>query len=261
MGAFMRIDANLKKELIEKLKVSPRRVNQIIRQRVAEYEFIYERDIIALDLAAENKIDIRKYASNEQLEQLRNFRTSKPVVFQENKSEKVIKPIRKISVRLDKEINIECSNLPQSVLDDARKMSKVYKILYVFENSIRFFIIDTMESKYGKKWWDEKVGTKTRRKASDRQAKEGRNRWHGKRGRHPIFYVDINNLRAIISSFPDDFEEHLPGVDRPIEWLTNRINEIELSRNIVAHNNPLDDDDIDRINVYFKDWVKQFLSK
>ena len=50
----------------------------------------------------------------------------------------------------------------------------------------------------------------------------------------------------------------LPDVDRPIEWVSNRIEEIELSRNIVAHHNPLSDDDIQRVKIFFKDWTKQF---
>lgn len=258
----MRINKDLKTELIKILGVTPRRVDQIIAKRVSDNEYLFERNIIALDLAAENKIDIRKYASKKEVEELLKYRTSKPVPEEKAKQVKSItsKP-RRIIVRLDREIEIECSNLPKSVLEDARKMSSVYKLLYVFENSIRFFIKDIMESKYGKNWWDEKIGVRIRRKAADRQAKEGRNRWHGKRGNHPIFYVDINNLRAIIASFPGDFKDRLPDVDQPIEWLANRINEIELSRNIIAHNNPLDDDDIARIKVYFKDWVKQFLKK
>ena len=57
-----------------------------------------------------------------------------------------------------------------------------------------------------------------------------------------------------------NFKDKLPDGDRPIEWLTNRIEEVELSRNIIARHNPLSDDDLDRVKMYVKDWIKQFTS-
>lgn len=165
--------------------------------------------------------------------------------------------IKTVIVKI-KEAEIICPNVPNSVLSEAKKMSEVYPYFYVFENSIRFFIIDVLGSKYTKDWWTIKVNPKIQAKAKDRQSREGRNRWHGTRGEHPIFYVDIDDLQKIITSNFQDFEEKLPAVDRPIEWLTNRIEEVELSRNIIAHHNPLSDDDIARVKMYFKDWIKQF---
>jgi hypothetical protein len=136
-------------------------------------------------------------------------------------------------------------------------MLAIYPYLYLFENSVRYFIIERMKEKYGEDWWKQRVGNPIQTKAEERLEKEGRNRWHGKRGQHPIFYVDIDDLRSIIVSNERDFRDKFPGVKRPLEWVQQRIEEIEISRNVVAHNNPLAENDITRLKVYFRDWVEQ----
>jgi len=208
-------------------------------------------------LASEYNIDISEHLKPEELAEVREaIRLVKTVQFKKTPVEE-----KTVIVKLGKDFKIDCPNVPESVLKDASKMSGVYPYFYVFENSIRYFIKDILENKYGNDWWSLKVSPKIREKAESRQSKEGRNRWHGKRGEHPIFYIDIDDLQKIITSNFEDFKDRLPDVDRPIEWLTNRIEEIELSRNIIAHHNPLTDDDITRVKMYFKDWVKQISDK
>lgn len=160
-------------------------------------------------------------------------------------------------VRFSDDLKISNPNLPESVVMDAKKMLGVYPYLYLFENSVRYLILRTMNEKYGVNWWKMKVSRPAQMKAEERAQREGKNRWHGKRGQHPIFYVDIDDLRTIISSNNSDFQSRFPAVKRPLEWIQQRLEEIEISRNVVAHNNPLNDDDIDRVKIFFKDWVKQ----
>lgn len=160
-------------------------------------------------------------------------------------------------VSFSDDLKIPNPGLPDHILLDAKKMLSVYPYLYLFENSVRNFIIDVMAQKHGPEWWKQKVGNPIQSKAEDRMEKDGRNRWHGKRGQHPIFYVDIDDLRAIITTNEQDFRDKFPAVRRPLEWVQQRIEEIEISRNVVAHNNPLADNDIARLKVYFKDWVEQ----
>ncbi len=252
-----RISQELMTELCKALKVKARRVQQIIKKRMENYRFTYGRKIIALDLAAEQRIDIRKFASPDELQQLRELRqsiTTKPPPTLPSKTPKTTR--RPKTVKLDKEFEIRCPNLPTSVLTDAERMTKIYPYLYIFENSIRYFIKNTLETKYGDNWWDQKVKTRIRSKVETRQDQEGGNRWHGKRGRHQIFYTDIDDLRQIITSNLEDFRDKLPNVRQPTEWFINRIQEIELSRNIVAHHNPLSENDIKRLKIYFEDWMR-----
>jgi len=252
------INKEIFKLLRERTGLSTPGLYHAIYRKREEIGYAYTKETAAYILASEYGIDISKYLKPEELAEVREAIRSAKMIHVAKTPVIVKKPV---VVRLDEDFKIDCPNVPESILKDAKKMSKVYPYFYVFENSIRFFIKDTLESKYGKDWWSQKVNSKIRAKAANRQKKEGRNRWHGKRGEHPIFYVDIDDLRKIITSNFDDFKDRLPDVERPIEWLTNRIEEIELSRNIIAHHNPLSDDDIERVKIYFKDWIKQIANK
>ncbi|MDV3278686.1 MAG: hypothetical protein LYZ69_09540 [Nitrososphaerales archaeon] len=164
---------------------------------------------------------------------------------------------RNVTVRFSDELKIENPGLPESVIREALEMQKLYPYLYLFENSVRHFIMSNMEAKHGSEWWTTTVAKPIQSKAQDRMQKEGRNRWHGKRGAHPIFYVDIDDLNKIITANYSSFKAKMPDLRRPLEWVSQRIEEIEISRNVVAHNNPLSEDDIRRLKVFYNDWVKQ----
>ncbi|MDG6905277.1 MAG: hypothetical protein JRN20_05765 [Nitrososphaerota archaeon] len=178
-----------------------------------------------------------------------------PLIQSNSKSAKPGK--RTVSLKLSEEQEFSNVGLPQSVIREALDMAGMYPYFYVFENAVRYFIKDNLESKYGTKWWESKVAKPVQQTALERMSKDGKNRWHGKRGAHPIFYVDIGDLRSIIISNQEDLKDKFPAVRRPIDWITQRIEEIEMSRNVVAHNNPLSQNDIDRVKVYFKDWALQ----
>ncbi len=169
----------------------------------------------------------------------------------------VINRTKSVAINFPSNPKMENPGLPVSVLHDATRMQEVYPYLYLFENSVRYFIKDTLEARYGAGWWDSKASNPTRQKAAERELKDGANRWHGKRGAHPIFYVDIEDLIGLISSNFVDFRDKMPSVKRPLEWVSQRIEEITLSRNIVAHNNPLSQKDISRLKIYYSDWVDQ----
>ena len=85
---------------------------------------------------------------------------------------------------------------------------------------------------------------------------EKNQKWHGKRAQHPIFYTFISDLSSIISVNWEDFKDKLPSQG----WFSQRIQEIELSRNTIAHFNLLDSRDFERLKVYFFDWIRQISS-
>lgn len=248
------INREILKLLRERLGLSIPGLYATIGRKKRQIGYAFSTETAAYILAVENDIDISKHLKPGELAEVREaIRLTKRI--QVDRSQTKVE--KQVIVQLDKDFKIHCPNVPESVLKDARKMQRVYPYFYVFENSIRYFIKSTLENKYGKDWWSERVNPKIRDKASKRQFDEGRNRWHGKRGEHAIFYTNIDDLRKIIISNFDDFKNKLPDVKRPIEWLTNRIEEIELSRNVIAHHNPLSEDDITRVKMYLKEWVKQ----
>jgi len=144
--------------------------------------------------------------------------------------------------------------ITRQIATEAQKMANVYPIIYVFENSIRKLIQKIMEPKYGPDWWNKaKIVSKVKEKVKIRKKDEDKNRWHGKRGAHEIFYTDIEELTSIMENNWDDFKKYLPKQ----YWVKTIIEIIGTSRNVVAHNNPLTNDDISALKVHFKQWTKQ----
>jgi hypothetical protein len=85
---------------------------------------------------------------------------------------------------------------------------------------------------------------------------EGRNRYHSRRNAPPIYYTNIDNLGSIAMS-----EKGCPVFKPPLfpsdKWLPSLLEKVEASRNVVAHMNPLQKRDIDRIKFNFGDWLEQ----
>jgi hypothetical protein len=139
------------------------------------------------------------------------------------------------------------------MIEEAKKMAGVYPVVYVFENSVRSLIMSVMTKKHGEDWFKTKVSGKVQKRVQERIDNEDKNRWHGKRRSHPLFYTDIDDLDSIISTNWSDFEDYFPDQ----AWVKGKIDEIEMSRNTIAHNNPLEDRDITRLRLDLGDWIRQ----
>lgn len=143
--------------------------------------------------------------------------------------------------------------LTPSMVTQAGEMSEVYSIVYVLENSFRQLISERLEKIYGKDWWNKaKISTDTKRKVDGRLKEEDENRWHSRRGVHQIFYTDFSDIGAIVINNWDAFKDVFKKQYR----LQAKLEEIELSRNIIAHNNPLPDKEIKRLKLNFDDWIR-----
>lgn len=248
--SIQRINSEIMDLLQTKLGVTRMSIYYKIKAKREELGYLYSRNIAAIVLAIENGIDVYPHISDEEKQEVKEALGSGPIIVKE-----VTRAVERVPPRVtfpDK-FDIECPNLPQSVFQDAKRMTKVYPYFYVFENSVRYFIIETLESKYGDNWWDTKVSEGVKKNVRKRIKKEEKHKWHGKRGQHPIFYTDISDLSSIVNVNWDDFKDMLPNQN----WFNQRINEIEQSRNTVAHNNPLEKDDFNRVKMYFRDWIKQ----
>jgi len=124
----------------------------------------------------------------------------------------------------------------------------------MFQNSVRKFVQKIMEEKFGKDWWKKaNINSNIFRKVKIRKEDEDKNRWHGKRGTHEIFYTDIEELMSIMENNWEVFEHHLPK-----QHIIKAIIEIiGTSRNVIAHNNPLSKDDILALKLNYKRWTRQ----
>ncbi|MEE9167746.1 MAG: Swt1 family HEPN domain-containing protein [Candidatus Neomarinimicrobiota bacterium] len=168
---------------------------------------------------------------------------------QKSKRSSIRTPVR---IRLEGALPEVDAFMSSSVARDAKEMAKIYPIYYVLENSLRIVVRRIMDRKHGKEWWENRVSKRLRRKVSDRIEKEERKPWHGKRGQHKIFYSDFGDLRAIIERNWEDFKSLFPSRS----WITQKLDELQHPRNILAHHNPVNKTDLKRIELYFHDWVE-----
>jgi hypothetical protein len=172
------------------------------------------------------------------------------------------KPKPAIKQTIVKELHLDKVKVPNAALSsvrkaDAERMAAVYPMLYAFENSVREFIDGHLTDRLGKDWFDDpKVVSKgIRTTVARNKAAEGQHRYHSRRNARPIYYSNIDDLGSIMQSekgwtvfkkiFPSD------------KWVPSLIEKIEASRNVVAHMNPLQKRDIDRIRGNFEDWLEQ----
>lgn len=144
--------------------------------------------------------------------------------------------------------------LTQSDIDDARSMAELYIILHCYENSARKLIEKVLSGSLGANWWDVAANSQMKRKFQDRQQKEITNKWLTPRGASPLFYMDWGDLLSLIRKYEADF---LPFIG-DIKFIELRMEELERSRNIIAHNGVLTaEDDHQRIVLSFKEWCRQ----
>jgi hypothetical protein len=145
-------------------------------------------------------------------------------------------------------------------ISNAQLMAQIYLLIHCFENSVRRFIIEILNSNYGENWWDSIKNTSLEKKVQDRSGKEIAQKWISQRGENnsPLFYLDWSDLLKIIRKEETLF---LPKI-ADLKFVELRFEELERVRNIIAHNGFIpDQNDIDRLVLYFQDWIKQLSTK
>ena len=141
-----------------------------------------------------------------------------------------------------------------STRNDARRMSRLYAILFCFENSVRD-LIRTRLSEKNEKWWDDaaRVPSPVRTNAESRKKSAETNSWLEGSTDDILSFVDFGGLSRIIVQNWADFEDLIPSQ----HWLKQRFDELEAARNFVAHNRMLTAAEFARLEMYVGDWNRQ----
>ncbi len=246
------INKQIMKLLLGKRGVTPQRIYQMIDEKKRQYGYSITKETAAYLVAGDYGIDVSKHLTDEELVKVQRVKApvviSTPATRTSSRSD-----AKQIVVELGKDLNVVDPLLPRKLVEDAKEMASAYPVVYIFENSVRNLVSSVMTTKHREIWWDSKVGARIREKVKDRMEKEDKNRWHSRRGAHPIFYTDIDDLKSIITTNWADFEDIFPSD----QWVAGKIDEIEMSRNVIAHNNPLEERDITRLNLNLQDWILQ----
>jgi len=101
-------------------------------------------------------------------------------------------------------------------------------------------------------WW-EKVPERIRKTSKTRMEEDAKFRWHGARGATDINYCDFSDLSSIIVTNWPVFDDLLGNM----EWAKATLNTLEKSRNIVMHGGSLAKEDVERIGMNIRDWIRQ----
>jgi hypothetical protein len=135
--------------------------------------------------------------------------------------------------------------------DQSLQMSRLYAILYCFENELRDFVRQALEEKDGAEWVD-KLPPKVLRQANSRKETALKDSWLEGEKTDVLGFADFGHLAEIIIHRWDVFEPIVPSQ----HWLKQRMDELEKVRNFIAHNRMLLESEFQRTYMYISDWNK-----
>jgi hypothetical protein len=144
------------------------------------------------------------------------------------------------------------------VLDDlhvanARANAVVYTAIAAFENSVRTLVVKTLMEKFKEEWWEKGASNGIRERAQKRLEDEQLVRWHAQRGQDPINYTTFGDLKNVMQNNWDAFEDLIGS----LPWASGIFDVVERSRNVIMHSGMLEREDIERLGVNIRGWVKQ----
>lgn len=148
---------------------------------------------------------------------------------------------------------VSLSLLDEDHVAAARKMSAVYMAIASFENGVRDLVSSRLLEQKGANWWDTSISADVKKRAETRQKQEEKIRWHQARGLNPIYYTEMGDLVSIIHGNWPLFEDLLHDID----WVRHIFKALERSRNVIMHSGQLSMDDIERVGVLIRDWLRQ----
>jgi len=133
--------------------------------------------------------------------------------------------------------------------NNALQMARLYSVLFCFENEIRDYIRETLNENEGVDWWT-KLPQRIRTHAESRQETALKDSWLEGEKTDLLGFVDFGMLAGIMVEKWTFFSNVIPSQ----HWLKQRMEELEKTRNFIAHNRMLLPSEFQRIYMYIADW-------
>lgn len=133
----------------------------------------------------------------------------------------------------------------------ARRMGRVYELLYCFENSVRELLETTLRESLADRWWEDGVPDDIRGKADRIRRSDEQARWHGPRGQSPLNFVEFPHLGKIITERWDDFEDLLGDKG----WVERYFDDMNQSRRAIGHTGDLSEHAVERMELFVREWL------
>ncbi len=137
--------------------------------------------------------------------------------------------------------------------NEALQMTRLYALIYCFENSVRLLINERLRELHGASWWKNKVPKKIKDFAESRQKDAQATSWLEGQKRDVLGFIEFGHLADLMIDNWDDFSDLVPSQ----HWLKQRFDELEKTRNFIAHNRLLQPGEFQRIEMYIADWNRQ----
>lgn len=153
------------------------------------------------------------------------------------------------TIKKDEVVDIEL--FETDIRNRAKRMADFYVLYFCVENTIRRLISERLSEKYGANWWDEKVPEGVKKNVKDGQEKE-KDAVISLRSDDPLSYTNFGELIDILNSNWDDFSDTI----RSRKAMQQVLSQFNLSRNVIAHSCELNDDEIKRLELLVKDWLR-----
>lgn len=138
-------------------------------------------------------------------------------------------------------------------VENAKAMAVVYTAIAAFESGVRALVKKTLIEKHKEEWWEKGFSNGIRERAQKRMEDEQNAKWHAQRGQDPINYTTFGDLKNAMQNNWDAFEDLIGN----LAWASGIFDVIERSRNVIMHSGMLENEDIERLGVNIRDWVKQ----
>lgn len=135
---------------------------------------------------------------------------------------------------------------------ETRGMIQAYATLRIIENELRLFFETTLRTAYGNDWIEEHTSIKVKESIDKARKKEIVSSYQSVKPDSDIFYTDFKDLKSILSSNWEIFKPLF--IDQTMVF--KKLEELELGRNIIAHNRTLTEIELRRLEVYAHDLLK-----
>lgn len=258
---------DLRKVLLAELGISPQALSQRVAKRKRELPMGTPE--AAYTIAFDTGIDVSKYLSAEETEAIRQLvaqlRTQErsgesPTSAQPRTSRSSSKDPKPALVTLAG-VNVErLPGMSAAKAKEAKTMAeKVYPTLYIFENSAREVISGVLRQALGVGWWDKVVPRKVKDAAAKRKDGEAEDPWHGRRGSQMIDYTLLSELPKIVGA--NEAWPHFEPLFGRKSFFEELVNDLNVSRRVAAHMNPVAGDDVKNVEAAFRKWSKTLKAK
>lgn len=145
------------------------------------------------------------------------------------------------------------SPFPVALRNRALQMSRLYALVYCFENAVREVVKERLEQAYKAEWWEKGVPKKIRGLAESRRKRAVDNSWLEGDNPELLSFAEFGDLSSIITTNWEEFRDLVPTQ----HWLQQRFDELEQARNFIAHNRLLLPGEFQRLEMYVADWNRQ----